>query len=218
MNLLRLFRPSPAVIQNCSSSLFVENKTKKLAPAVIQTSSSSSNFFTKCTVAFHFWKATVHFVKLKNQFLSLLAPPLQLIFLPNFSLSPLISSKNLSLLLICSLFSLCSFGGWFFSGWACRRGLGSSVVVGLAGVGLVLRWLGLPAWAWGCCARSLPVWRSPIRADLGLASPSSPNEFDFAKKRSPECVWLVTGIRFCKERVTGTRWPVLAVCLVGCWN
>uniref|UniRef100_A0A2N9IC08 Uncharacterized protein n=1 Tax=Fagus sylvatica TaxID=28930 RepID=A0A2N9IC08_FAGSY len=30
------------------------------------------------------------------------------------------------------------------------------------------------------------VWRSPIRADLGLASPSSPNEFELAKKGSPE--------------------------------
>uniref|UniRef100_A0A2N9IRM7 Uncharacterized protein n=1 Tax=Fagus sylvatica TaxID=28930 RepID=A0A2N9IRM7_FAGSY len=71
-----------------------------------------------------------------------------------------------------------------------------------------------PAGAKPCRARSLPVWRSPIRADLGLerethptppgvavplaglevpiradlglASPSSPNEFDFAKKGSPE--------------------------------
>jgi hypothetical protein len=40
--------------------------------------------------------------------------------------------------------------------------------------------------AWGCRARSLPVWRTPIRADLGLASPSSPNEFELAKKGSPE--------------------------------
>uniref|UniRef100_A0A2N9HR43 Uncharacterized protein n=1 Tax=Fagus sylvatica TaxID=28930 RepID=A0A2N9HR43_FAGSY len=37
-----------------------------------------------------------------------------------------------------------------------------------------------------CRARSLPVWRSPIRADLGLASPSSPNEFELAKKGSPK--------------------------------
>ena len=102
-------RPSPAVIQNCSSSLFVENKTKKPAPAVIQNCSSSSNFFTKCTVAFQKWKATVHFVKIKKPISFSSDPTLQLIFLPIFfSLSSHFFRKFLSLLLICSLFSLLS--------------------------------------------------------------------------------------------------------------
>ncbi len=64
-----------------------------------------------------------------ESFLSLLS------FHPKFSLS-----FSFPLCSLCSLFSLCSFGGW-----VCRRGLGSSVVVGssvvgVAGVGLVLRW------------------------------------------------------------------------------
>jgi hypothetical protein len=126
-----------------------------------------------------------------ESFLSLLS------FHPKLSLSP----SHFPLCSLCSLFSLCSFGGWFFGGWACRRGLGSSVV-GLAAVPDPCRSGGHPsvpisAWtrethptaklaAWGCRARSLPVWRSPIRADLGLASPSSPNEFELAKKGSPK--------------------------------
>jgi hypothetical protein len=53
-NRKNLIRPSPVVVQIYSSSLFVENKSKNPAPAVVQMHSSSSNFFTKCTVAFHF--------------------------------------------------------------------------------------------------------------------------------------------------------------------
>jgi hypothetical protein len=46
-----LLRASPAVMYNCYVSLFVESKMKKRAPAVLQNSSSTSNFFTKGTVA-----------------------------------------------------------------------------------------------------------------------------------------------------------------------
>ena len=172
MNLLRLFRPSPAVIQNCSSSLFVENKTKKLAPAVIQTSSSSSNFFTKCTVSFHFWKATVHFVKIKKPISFTSGPtPTTDISSEFFSLSSHFFQKFISSSHLLSLFSA-------LSPLFALSVVGSSVV-GLAGVGLVLRGLGLPC---------------PIPASLEVTHPcrSRPGQ-------SQQSQW----IRFCKERVTG---------------
>ena len=84
----KALRSSPAVVYPCSSSLFVENKSKNPTPAVFYNNSSSSNFFTKC-----------------NQYFSFLTPRVyQPIFVPKISLSALCSLFSLSLL------SLCSFG------------------------------------------------------------------------------------------------------------
>ena len=90
---------------------------KKWTPTVLQNSSSTSNFFTKWAVAFHFWKAIVHFVKIKKiNFFSPDPTHLNCYFFRFFSLSPLISSENFSLFFsfalssLCSLFSFCSFG------------------------------------------------------------------------------------------------------------
>ena len=122
--------------------------------------SSSSNFFTKCTVAFHFWKTTVHFVFIKKLFSLDRSPPL--IFQPNsFSLLSfhpklsLSSSHFLSVLsALSSLFALSVVGSSVVGlpdlGVVVVNGGGGSSVVGLVGVGLVLQWLGfqISAWWW----------------------------------------------------------------------
>jgi hypothetical protein len=114
---------------------------------------------------------------------------------------------------------------------ACRRGGGSSVVGFSGGHPSV------PISAWTrethptprpslARARSLPVWRSPIRADLGLASPNSPNEFGLAKKWSPEvelglkvvepCRLVAEKILVAEINLTVDYFWLVAVCLVGC--
>ena len=146
-----------------SLSLYVENKMKKPAPAIVQMSSSFSNFFTKCTVAFHFWKATVHFVFIKKSISPSGDHRLYWYFHPNFfSLSSHFIRNFLSLLLISSLLSLVSllfrWLGFLLSfllkhktGWLRLAG----VVLGLEGRRRGSRpGLGFaPISAWGGCAR-----------------------------------------------------------------
>ena len=57
-----LFRATPGVVYISFVSLFVENKIEIEGPTVVYISFLSLNFFTKGTVAFHKWKATIHFV------------------------------------------------------------------------------------------------------------------------------------------------------------
>ena len=161
-------RASSAVVYNCYVFLFVESKMKKRAPAVLQNSSSTSNFFTKWTVALQNWKATVHSVKIKKLISLALTPPSSPaissdFFLSLFSFLPKISLSSSHLFsTLSSLFALSAFC-WSTKlvdsvvAWACWRGGGWRQ-----------DWWWLTAWvsAW------LPAWVSAWRwwscADLGL--------------------------------------------------
>ena len=135
-------RPSPATIYSSSSSLFIKNKTTKPAPAVFHPCSSSLNFFTNCTVAFHFWKATVHFVKIKISIFFCLTPPPPTAFCSgNFSFSSHFFRNFFSLFF--SLLSLCSLGFsvWtnetfglkiFWGFWSTKISLSSEIFLGFS--------------------------------------------------------------------------------------
>ena len=157
------FRPSLAAVYTPSSSLFIENKTTKLAPAVFQNYSSSLNFFTKCTVTFHFWKATVHFVKIKKLIFFWSDPTTTNCFLFRKFLSLLsFLRKFFSLFFfLLSLFSLL-FALWGFLLWSTkisRRGLGL--------IRWLIRWVG---W-FGGWADLAWAWASRSRRGLGLGLP-----------------------------------------------
>ena len=149
--------------------------------------SLTSNFFTKCTVAFHFWKATVYFVFIKKSTSPSEDHRLYWYFIRIFSLSPLISSETFSLFFsfplcsLCSLFSLCSFGGWFFGGWACRRGPGVAVPDPCRSGGHPS--VSISAWPVPAVPMNSILQRKGHRNVFGWSP-----EFDFVKKGSLERV------------------------------
>ena len=149
---------------------------KKWALAVVQNPFLSSNFFTKWTVPFHFWKVTVHFVKIKKPFFISSDPTkANWYFFRIFSLSShffrkfLSSSHLLSLLsALFSLFALSAF--WVFCwstvvAWAYRR-FGGGGWFGWFGGGGWFGWFGLdkrdPRHGLGLPSPIPTVWRSPV--------------------------------------------------------
>ena len=156
---------------------------KKWAPVVLQNCSSTSNFFTKWTVAFQKWKATVHFVKIKKSISSVLTPPISHAISSKFFFSLLSFLPKIFLFFsfaFCSLLFLCSFGfllkhktGWFGGG----LGLLAWWWLGLAGVVVVD---GKTGWFSGWASlfrvifcRSLSLLSSDVVVVNGFALPRS---------------------------------------------
>ena len=112
MNWIRHYLLTKAISSNSVKLLFISicrDQNKNPGSSSLQNCSSSSNFFTKCTVAFQKWKATIHFVKIKKSIFFIRRPHRTNWYLFRKFLSPLISSQNFSLSSsLCSLFSLCS--------------------------------------------------------------------------------------------------------------
>ena len=149
-------RPSLAVVYPYSSSLFLKNKSKNRPPAVVYINSSSLNFFTKCTVAFQKWKATIHFVKLKKSIFFISDPTHTNRYLFRKFLSPLISSENFSLFSL-SLLSLLSLLFRPFGFFVEAQNRLIRWWLGLAGV--VVAWVFAEAWGgWFGGFGALPWW------------------------------------------------------------